>query len=63
MAPETILYNDVSKEATLEDLKKIDVWAHSMVLFKICNPRIRYPYHLQSWTKVLGHSTFSTLEF
>ena len=46
MAPETILYSDVSKEATIEDLKKIDVWSYGMVLFKICNPHIRYPYHL-----------------
>ncbi len=32
-------------EATIEDLKKIDIWAYGMVLFKICNPHIKYPYH------------------
>ena len=39
MAPETILFSDVNNmKAAIEDLKKIDVWAYGMVLFKICNP-------------------------
>ena len=46
MAPETILFSDVNMKAAIEDLKKIDVWAYGMVLFKICNPHIRYPYYL-----------------
>ncbi len=45
MAPETIFHDGRGMEATIEDLKKIDVWAYGMVLFKICNPHIKYPYH------------------
>ena len=40
-------FSDANMKAAIEDLKKIDVWAYGMVLFKICNPHIRYPYYLE----------------
>ncbi|XP_066932674.1 uncharacterized protein [Clytia hemisphaerica] len=42
MAPE--LVTEKIKEATLEDLKKVDIWALIMTLFVVINPDQSYPF-------------------
>ena len=47
MAPEILLVNSISGGATLEDLKRADMWAYGMLIFNIINPCLHYPYEIE----------------
>lgn len=44
MAPETIDVDIAMSSATIQDMKRIDMWAVGMIMFNICNPDVQYPY-------------------
>ncbi len=44
MAPEILLPDLRPSEATISDLKAVDIWALGMVLFVTVNPSISHPY-------------------
>lgn len=46
MAPEILLDSVFLKWATLEDLKRADIWAYGMLLFNVINPYLNYPYEI-----------------
>ena len=46
MAPE-IFFHDGTKLRDLQDLKQMDIWSYSMILFTLLNPDLKYPYHFE----------------
>lgn len=56
MAPELLVSNLQLKDATMEDLKRADIWAYGMVVFNIINPGLKHPYQ----KNVECHTTSST---
>ena len=45
MAPEILLADKRPQNASLDDLKAVDIWAFGMVMFMLCNPSSEYPYY------------------
>ncbi|CAB4003450.1 tyrosine kinase [Paramuricea clavata] len=46
MAPEILVKSCCLKSASLDDLKKVDVWALGMVMFNLVNPDLKQPFQL-----------------
>ena len=44
MAPELHGKENRLREASLDDMKRVDVWAYAMVVFCIVNPGLKHPY-------------------
>ena len=44
MAPELHGNENRLREASLDDMKRVDVWAYAMVVFCIVNPGLKHPY-------------------
>ena len=44
MAPELFIPSLELERASLEDLKRADVWSFGMVLYNLLNPNIKYPF-------------------
>lgn len=44
MAPELFISNLELERASLEDLKRADIWSFGMVLYNLLNPNIKYPF-------------------
>ena len=46
MAPEIMVKASRLKSASLEDLKKVNVWALGLVMFNLVNPNLKHPFQL-----------------
>ena len=44
MAPELHGKKNRLREASLHDMKRVDVWAYAMVVFSVVNPGLKHPY-------------------
>ena len=44
-APEFLVGKTRLSVATIEDMKRADVWALGISLFVLLNPSVKYPYH------------------
>ncbi|CAG2220270.1 unnamed protein product [Mytilus edulis] len=42
-----IFFHDGTKLRDLQDLKQMDIWSYSMILFTFLNPDLKYPYHFE----------------
>ncbi len=61
MAPE-ILVNDFQLPvASLDDLKRVDMWAYGMVLFNLINPGLKHPFQINMQTNQFAGKTPSQL--
>ena len=48
MAPEILLVSgSAAGGASLEDLKRADMWAYGMLVFNIINPCLHYPFEIE----------------
>ena len=57
MAPE-ILVNDFQLPvASLDDLKRVDMWAYGMVLFNLINPGLKHPFQINMQTNQFAGKT------
>ena len=45
MAPEILIADKRPQNASLDDLKAVDIWAFGMVMFMLCNLPCEYPYY------------------
>ncbi len=63
MAPE-ILANDFQLPvASLDDLKRVDMWAYGMVLFNLINPGLKHPFQINMQTnQFVGKTPLQLLE-
>ena len=48
MAPELLDKGLCTQNFSVEDLKKVDVWAYGMIVFCIMNPGLTHPFALVS---------------
>ena len=46
MAPELLVKEFRLNEASVEDLKKADIWAYGMIVFSVINPGLKHPFKL-----------------
>ena len=45
MTPETLIGSEISRAgATIDDLRRVDIWAYGMLLFNLSNPCFHHPY-------------------
>jgi hypothetical protein len=48
MAPELMVRALQLNEASLDDMKRADVWGYGMVVFSLINPGLEHPYQINS---------------
>ncbi len=56
MAPELLVNDFQLPAASVEDLKKADIWAYGMVLFNLINPGLKHPFQINIKMKQAGTS-------
>ena len=62
MAPE-ILFNDFQLPVvSLDDLKRVDMWAYGMVLFNLLNPGLKHPFQINMHMQFAGKTPSQPLE-
>jgi serine/threonine protein kinase len=62
MAPELLVKGIRLNEASLEDLKKADIWAYGMIVFSVINPGLKHPFELCMLEERISQGPLEALE-